>query len=735
MADLDGRQRLRAPPVERPDESSVLIVATDTRHDKHRQLGFPEIQVSGYTRVASTKQNFGNPRGRWMERIPEEGDGRAERVDDDAWRHIDELIEQVSRLSREDVSEEAFYGTLLAKAVLAGAARGGFVWTIDAAKGFRIQAEHRLAEAQLLADPEARQVHAQFLRSVCEQSGVRWVTCESGDGLRLPSFGGGLLFACAIRNANQAIRIVEILQRAELSRDACQGYAEVLATLGDIAGEYHQRSRLRQPQSEQESWYRIEEFITRVHASLDTEAVAYSVANEGRRLADCDRLFVLVRRRAGMRILAVSGLDQPETRANTFRYLQRLVEHVVAGGDPLWHGQTSLELPPEVESALRDYLDLSHVRTLIVLPMIGEEAASSRAAGGAIGALVFETFDARTFDDGYRQRLATIERHGRSALRNAERYSRVPLIRWLTFLQTCSEKGHRWRYLLAAACLAALIAMACVVPADFDIVCQGKTQPLLRRQVFSPADGLVEQVSVKHAEQVEADQTLVTLGSPELMLEITQVLGEMQTVEQQLSSIMSARLGTSPATSTQRDEAARLAADEQRLQSVHQSLERQLQLLEQERDSLNVRSPIRGQVLTWDVAQRLQARPVQQGQLLMTIGDTLGPWIAELRVADKDVRSVYEAREELGRDPDVTFVLASEPGARHQGQLESVSMRIESDANQQLSALATVRIQSESVGELRPGTGVTARIHCGRRALGYVWLRDLIAAVRRGLFL
>ena len=34
---------------------------------------------------------------------------------------------------------------------------------------------------------------------------------------------------------------------------------------------------------------------------------------------------------------------------------------------------------------------------------------------------------------------------------------------------------------------------------------------------------------------------------------------------------------------------------------------------------------------------------------------------------------------------------------------------------------------------IRPGAGVTAKIACGRRAIGYVWLHDLVDAIQAWL--
>ena len=39
--------------------------------------------------------------------------------------------------------------------------------------------------------------------------------------------------------------------------------------------------------------------------------------------------------------------------------------------------------------------------------------------------------------------------------------------------------------------------------------------------------------------------------------------------------------------------------------------------------------------------------------------------------------------------------------------------------------LVTVEFDKQQVPALRPGGTADAKIHCGRRALGYVWLADL----------
>ena len=121
--------------------------------------------------------------------------------------------------------------------------------------------------------------------------------------------------------------------------------------------------------------------------------------------------------------------------------------------------------------------------------------------------------------------------------------------------------------------------------------------------------------------------------------------------------------------------------------------------------------------------------------LLVTVADVNGPWILELQVPDRYVNYVLGARKKLRTDLDVTFMLATDLGVSYSGRLDRFAAASEPNETQQLSATAWVALDRDTLADLRPGAGVTARIYCGRRSIGYVWLHDLIAAVRAKFFL
>ena len=64
---------------------------------------------------------------------------------------------------------------------------------------------------------------------------------------------------------------------------------------------------------------------------------------------------------------------------------------------------------------------------------------------------------------------------------------------------------------------------------------------------------------------------------------------------------------------------------------------------------LNVKSPIDGQVITWDLNNRLMHRPVQRGQELLRVADPSGPWQLELQMPENHMGFVVETQQKRFR--------------------------------------------------------------------------------------
>jgi hypothetical protein len=213
--------------------------------------------------------------------------------------------------------------------------------------------------------------------------------------------------------------------------------------------------------------------------------------------------------------------------------------------------------------------------------------------------------------------------------------------------------------------------------------------------------------------------------------EKSRLSGNLQTAQAKRDAVRTTR--SRPDNSADSTEQDRLASEEQQLVSQIEGLENQLAIARRFRDELNVSSPLTGVVLTWNPHQLLDDRPVKQGQLLLTVADPSGPWILELRVPDREAGHVLAGRKRNQSDLPVTFLLASDPAVTHRGHLERLAVATD-PAGGRPAVDAVVAIDDSLPTDARAGTHVVARIHCGRRSIGYVWLHDLIDFVRTSLF-
>jgi hypothetical protein len=656
---------------------------------------------------------------------------------EDELREIEAHVDEIAGLAKADLPVGTFYAQCLNRVVAGLAALGGIVWSRDTVGDLHAEYQVRPGETSAPDDPELARCHSSAVAAAL----------ESGKGLILPPHTAPatnseaanptpyLLVLAPWDVAGESTGVLEVLQRPGASPAAAQGHLEFLQVVCEMVGEFHRNRLLRTYREAAGEWQQIRQFAEQTHRSLDLKATAYTIANEGRRVTGCDRVSVLVRRGPRFRLVAMSGLDTVNRRANVVRQLERLAEAALKVREPLWHPAESGERPPQIEQALSACLDETHARAVAVLPLAPtvEDAA---AAPSAVGALVIEQFYG-AFDEPTRRRIDAVQQHASTALSNALELAQVPFARVLRAAGKCLGLFAPRRLpltLLVLGVLAAAAAALVLVPADFTIEAKGELQPARLRDLYAPAEAVVSELRVRHGQAVTPQQTLLVLRRSELDFEFKRVWGELQTARKRLASVEADRLQNRRETAEDRQRYAQSTAQLEELRESIGGLESQHAILQQQQAELEVHSPLAGEVLTWNLEQLLQARPVTRGQVLLTVADLEGPWRLELRVPDRRIAHVLAAQEDGSTLRDVTYVLATEPGRQLHGALERVGMRTEIGETDGAFVLATVTVDRSEIPELVPGAGVTARIHCGRRAIGYVWFHDLCDAARAWCF-
>jgi multidrug efflux pump subunit AcrA (membrane-fusion protein) len=647
---------------------------------------------------------------------------------DQAWQQVETLLDEIAQAARPEVSAQEFHATVLDRLVRSVAAIGGAIWT-EVSGRWTLNYQINLDRVELKADREDHQRHAGLLAAVASKRDPQLVSPHAGDDL-VGNPTEFLLILVPLVDGDRPVAIIELFQRPEPRSDLQQGYLRIATAAGELAGDYYRDCHLQRLVTREAFWDRFRAFSEAVHGSIELRDTAYAIANEGCRLLSCDRLSVAVRRGGRYRLVAISGVDTIQHRANLVRRAERLIELSLRGGLALLHPGEADDLPPEIESALDAYLDESHVRYLKIQPLFRWNERESEP-GQPLGALVAERFDA-DIDTELQGRLEAVAGQAAPALGNALEADGLPLIGLSRMLRSGARCLHLdrlpWTISVAGLIAVSLLALT-VIPADFTINARGELQPKNRCHIFAPNDGIVISLPQDDGDVVRQGDRLAMLRSSQLDLQFSEVEGRRRTVQEQLSAVQAARMGNE-SSADDGPVTGSLSADEEQLKEELSSLDEQFQILVQQQRELEIRSPIDGQVLTFDLKRLLAERPVRRGDRLMTVADLEGPWELELQIDDDQAGHVLAAWEDTDGGLTVSYLVTGQPGVRYQGKLREVGSSTVIDDGGRAVVPAYAVLGNTVPSEARPAATVIAKINCGRRPIGFVWFRALLEAIQ-----
>lgn len=654
-----------------------------------------------------------------------------------SWTEIEDLLDYLAQRASETVSSTEFFAELVGQAVPALAAVAGAAWVMNPGGQLELVHQVNLPTTEVGASQDALESHGQLLQRAVSQSAAFSISpgssTDAGQRNGQPENPTDyLILFSPIRTESEVVGVLEIFQRPHTSAAAQQGFLRFLEALSEIAADFTRRQELRELRDRAALWSQYEAFAERVHSDLDLDRTAYVLANDGRGLIGCDRVsVVMMKGRRNCRVKAISGQDSIDRRANVVRSLEELCAVVVRANEPLWYHEESKNLAPQIEAPLEQYLDESHSRMVAVVPL-REPAVDAEpyARLRTYGALVAERFDADPDPEATRHRVEAVCGHGAAAIRNSLTHQELPFFRVLKALQGAGWYFHLKNLPKTLLVLALIVALVCgliFIPDDFTVSGEGELQPEIRRDVFSWSDGVVETVHVTHGEEVTQGQLIAEMRHTDLDYEISQVNAELANAQVRLATVKALMPA---ARQTDREKFLQLSAENEEIPKLIDSLNRQLETLNQKKSELQIQSPITGQVLTWDVRPLLDNRPVSRGQVLMTVADLKGPWVVEIRVPDDQIGHVLEAQKERGRELTVEFLLATDPETTYLGRISQISMNTEPGEESTSSVLVTVAIDRHEIPDLRPGATVIPKIYCGEKPVGYVWFHGLIDAVK-----
>lgn len=253
------------------------------------------------------------------------------------------------------------------------------------------------------------------------------------------------------------------------------------------------------------------------------------------------------------------------------------------------------------------------------------------------------------------------------------------------------KNRHTWRMRLALGALCLLSAIL-LLPVPYRVHCKCKVQPVVRRYVTAPFDGTLDKSLAEPGDRVEKGQVLARMDGREVRWEASGYEADRNRAEVNRKTHL-AKHDLGP---------ARMAELEA------QRLDLKLRLLRYRSDHLDLKSPIRGIVVSGD-QKRVEGMPVTVGQALFEVAP-LDRMVFELAIPEEEFAHVSAGQTAIVR-------LDAFPGESWEGALARVDPRAESrDSQQVFVGEWSVKNNDES---LRPGMNGMATIVTRRHLL--VW--------------
>ena len=691
-------------------------------------------------------------------------------------RQIEEAFEAASKLAGSNLDPSDFYQQFLNRTLAAIEAPAGAVW-LRTPQGFlQIACQVNLEQVGLENKRGGRQCHNEVLRQVFQAAPPRPMMLEPNgrfapnQGTPAPADAGAIpaanltdyfaLFAPIVTPEKNSMGVLEVFQDASHDPRLYPTFLNYAFQMAGYASQYHQFSNARAASGVERTFAQVEQFARIIHSSLNPTETAYQVANEGRKLIECDRLCVGIRHaRHRVTVEAVSGADVVEKASTHVRRLRFLMEAVLQWGETLtFKGIKDAGLPPDVSHSLDDYLSESQPKLLVVQPIRDEREKDQSKPARSV--LVLESFNPPEQTEPMIQRLEVVGKHAAPALYNAAQMKRVPLkFLWWPIAKVQEGLGGKARfYTVGIAVLMAIVtALMILVPSPLRMDAKGTLQPVENSNIFALHEGVLRKFSVKPGDKLLPGDTVAVLYDAQLEAEYYKESSRLRESQAKQNTYQSA-LNDPTVPSSQK---LTLGVEVDLARLTIESAKNNLKALDDAYNasqarpgwfvaktgefSMQLRRPLgasRWTVLNDDRArENLLGRTVKTNEVLQRVGNVEGAWQVELKIPQRNIGQIARAftdpklhKLDAGRKfLDVDVLLSSMPDTRYLGRLyqedmaaEAVPNKNEHDENEPV-VTAYIKLNLDDIAQEKRvpesqfvcGLEVRTRIRCGDHALGY----------------
>jgi multidrug efflux pump subunit AcrA (membrane-fusion protein) len=458
--------------------------------------------------------------------------------------------------------------------------------------------------------------------------------------------------------------------------------------------------------------------------------LAMQLVNDLARVTQADRVCFFS---AAGRLLAVSGVSQISMKTRLARNLSRLAKIARQHRTSIESSEDQIALGNQRKpTAIKQWLSELESKRICIKPVEHQ--------GRCCGVVSVEYFATEQppgswVDQG--NRISRSLEFVAPIVSRAVQVNTIPGIRILdVFFNRIATKPVRLTFWLAGFLGLVWLGIYALffVERSFEIHAEGVLQPCHARNVYAPLDGDIKSLLVSESGNVEFGQPLLVMESKTLSDQKIAIEGELAEVSQELQNIVIKDLQLDRKNEDDLngiDQQTQAAAEVQRLRLRTENLQQRLKQLDAQLGALQLTAPIRGQITTTHLSQRLTSRPVNRGDLLMSIAELDGDWEIRLGVPDNRLNYIQSAT-----DPQLRFRLAASSEQVFSGNIREYDFRADPEPESGTNRIQLLVDFDEAAlkDQLRLGSRVVAKIDCGRRNNWFLLTYELKSKLNEWFF-
>ena len=482
-----------------------------------------------------------------------------------------------------------------------------------------------------------------------------------------------------------------------------------------------------QPDHSAHDLTQLAQLIQNAGKSSSFKQLAFHLVNDLAKITKADRVTYLDNSGG---IQAISGTASVSYRTAIVRTLASLGRSVLVSRHPVdWQNEQINFDGKRSPRNVKKFIAETETPRGYVVPFENE--------GRLFGAVILEYFNDSEHSVEQRQLINEVIEFASPVVARSSQFHAIPAIGLQNFFfnRLLSSSVRLMSGVVAAILILGLVCYGLfVVHQPFEIYGEGVLEPISKQHVFAQTDGEVKVLFVEENATVEAGQKLLEIESRNLEKEFIEVEGEIAEVQQQLRNFA--------LTEIDKDiedviaEETRRASEVERLKIRLDALKERLSFFEDRQSKQQVVAPLAGVITTSGLRRRLVDRPINRGDLLMSVAQTNGQWQVEMKIPDNRVEFIEAAMKESSDPLVVQFRLKSDSSLTREGGLEKLDYRSFQRENVDESRVsATVSIDEQKWGaSLRLGARVLGKIECGQRSNFYLLTYEMRNRINEWLF-